>query len=127
MGGEGATCGGGERAPSRTSRAHLRDARRRGPRGRTDGVDGARRSGARTRQAVRPRPAPRLSRRNEPRRTMPATGQLQPWRGTRWRLGSTAQEPRAMTETITRGAANQAGAHLNKDAYAEAKDFLPLN
>ena len=32
-----------------------------------------------------------------------------------------------MTETIARGAANQAGAHLNKDAYAEAKDFLPLN
>jgi 4-hydroxyphenylpyruvate dioxygenase len=32
-----------------------------------------------------------------------------------------------MTETITRGAANQAGAHLNKNAYAEAKDFLPLN
>ena len=32
-----------------------------------------------------------------------------------------------MTETITRGAANQAGAHLNKDAYKEAKDFLPLN
>ena len=32
-----------------------------------------------------------------------------------------------MTETITRGAANQAGAHINKDAYKEAKDFLPLN
>src|SRR3954466_2614747 len=32
-----------------------------------------------------------------------------------------------MTETITRGAANQAGAHVNKNAYAEAKDFLPLN
>src|SRR5215212_547427 len=32
-----------------------------------------------------------------------------------------------MTETITRGAANQAGAHLNKNAFAEAKDFLPLN
>ena len=32
-----------------------------------------------------------------------------------------------MTETITRGAANQAGAHINKNAYAEAKDFLPLN
>ena len=32
-----------------------------------------------------------------------------------------------MTETIERGAANQAGAHLNKDAYKEAKDFLPLN
>ncbi|MFI5225573.1 MAG: 4-hydroxyphenylpyruvate dioxygenase [Candidatus Limnocylindrales bacterium] len=25
------------------------------------------------------------------------------------------------------GAANQAGAHLNRDAYAEAQDFLPLN
>src|SRR4026208_405208 len=36
-----------------------------------------------------------------------------------------------MTDTITRGAeqgaANQAGAHLNKDAYQEAKDPLPLN
>ena len=26
-----------------------------------------------------------------------------------------------MTETITRGAANQAGAHINKDAYQEAR------
>jgi 4-hydroxyphenylpyruvate dioxygenase len=32
-----------------------------------------------------------------------------------------------MTETLTRGALNQAGAHINKDAYAEAQDFLPLN
>ena len=24
-------------------------------------------------------------------------------------------------------AANQAGAHLNRDAFAEAKDFLPLD
>jgi hypothetical protein len=31
-----------------------------------------------------------------------------------------------MTDTIARGAANQAGARVNKDAYAEAKDFLPL-
>ena len=31
-----------------------------------------------------------------------------------------------MTETISRGAANQAGARINKDAYAEAQDFLPL-
>src|SRR5439155_10336641 len=31
-----------------------------------------------------------------------------------------------MTETIPRGAANQAGAHLNKNAYEEAQDFLPL-
>jgi 4-hydroxyphenylpyruvate dioxygenase len=31
-----------------------------------------------------------------------------------------------MTETISRGAANQVGAHINKDAYAEAQDFLPL-
>jgi 4-hydroxyphenylpyruvate dioxygenase len=31
-----------------------------------------------------------------------------------------------MTDTISRGAANQAGAHLNKNAYAEAQDFLPL-
>ena len=42
-----------------------------------------------------------------------------------------------MTDTIERGAAardataqgakNQSGAHVNKDAYKEAKDFLPLN
>jgi 4-hydroxyphenylpyruvate dioxygenase len=32
-----------------------------------------------------------------------------------------------MTETISRGAANQAGAHLDPDAYAKAQDFLPLN
>jgi 4-hydroxyphenylpyruvate dioxygenase len=32
-----------------------------------------------------------------------------------------------MTDTMARGAANQAGAHINKDAYAEAQDFLPLN
>ena len=31
-----------------------------------------------------------------------------------------------MTDTIARGAANQAGASVNKDAYAEAQDFLPL-
>jgi 4-hydroxyphenylpyruvate dioxygenase len=31
-----------------------------------------------------------------------------------------------MTDTIARGAANQAGAHLNKNAYDEAQDFLPL-
>jgi 4-hydroxyphenylpyruvate dioxygenase len=34
-----------------------------------------------------------------------------------------------MTETIERvpsGAANQAGARINKDAYAEAQDFLPI-
>jgi 4-hydroxyphenylpyruvate dioxygenase len=34
-----------------------------------------------------------------------------------------------MTETLTRtdqGAVNQTGAHINKDAYAEAQDFLPL-
>src|SRR5438876_10688277 len=31
-----------------------------------------------------------------------------------------------MTETITRGAANQAGAAVNPNAAAEAQDFLPL-
>jgi len=31
-----------------------------------------------------------------------------------------------MTDTVARGAANQAGARVNKDAYAEAQDFLPL-
>ena len=33
----------------------------------------------------------------------------------------------AMTETIPRGAANQAGANINKNADAQAQDFLPLN
>ena len=32
-----------------------------------------------------------------------------------------------MTETIAQGAANQAGARINPDAYAQAGDFLPLN
>src|SRR3954463_2346918 len=32
-----------------------------------------------------------------------------------------------MTETISRGAANQAGARIDTDAYAKAADFLPLN
>src|SRR3954453_8950403 len=32
-----------------------------------------------------------------------------------------------MTDTIARGAANQAGAHVNKNAFDEAQDFLPLN
>ena len=31
-----------------------------------------------------------------------------------------------MTDTIARGAANQAGAIVNKNAYDEAQDFLPL-
>ena len=31
-----------------------------------------------------------------------------------------------MTETISRGAANQAGARIDADAYAKAADFLPL-
>jgi 4-hydroxyphenylpyruvate dioxygenase len=31
-----------------------------------------------------------------------------------------------MTETLTRGALNQTGAVINKDAYAEAQDFLPI-
>ena len=32
-----------------------------------------------------------------------------------------------MTETISQGAANQAGAQVDADAYAKADDFLPLN
>ena len=32
-----------------------------------------------------------------------------------------------MTETLSRGAANQAGARIDTDAYAKAADFLPLN
>ena len=31
-----------------------------------------------------------------------------------------------MTETISKGAANQAGARIDTDAYAKAADFLPL-
>ena len=31
-----------------------------------------------------------------------------------------------MTETLSRGAANQAGARIDTDAYAKAEDFLPL-
>ena len=34
---------------------------------------------------------------------------------------------RAMTETLSKGAANQAGARIDADAYAKAADFLPLN
>src|SRR5205085_6400389 len=33
---------------------------------------------------------------------------------------------RLVTDTLTRGAANQAGAIINKNAYAEAQDFLPI-
>ena len=32
-----------------------------------------------------------------------------------------------MTETLSRGAANQAGARVDADAYAKAADFLPLD
>ncbi len=32
-----------------------------------------------------------------------------------------------MTETVSRGAANQAGARVDADAYAKAADFLPLD
>ena len=32
-----------------------------------------------------------------------------------------------MTDTIARGAANQAGARVDADAYAKAADFLPLD
>ena len=32
-----------------------------------------------------------------------------------------------MTEIISRGAANQAGARIDTDAYAKAADFLPLD
>src|SRR3954467_6043796 len=32
-----------------------------------------------------------------------------------------------MTETISKGAANQAGARIDTDAYAKAADFLPLD
>src|SRR4051812_46730443 len=31
-----------------------------------------------------------------------------------------------MTDTLTRGAENQSGAHINKNAYAQAQDFLPI-
>src|SRR5213593_4285847 len=32
-----------------------------------------------------------------------------------------------MTETLSRGSANQAGARVDADAYAKAADFLPLD
>ena len=32
-----------------------------------------------------------------------------------------------MTETLSKGAANQAGARIDTDAYAKAADFLPIN
>ena len=32
-----------------------------------------------------------------------------------------------MTETVSRGAANQAGARVDADAYAKAADFLPID
>src|SRR4029078_13286610 len=37
------------------------------------------------------------------------------------------QRSSAMTETLSRGAANQAGARVDGDAYAKAADFLPLD
>ena len=40
---------------------------------------------------------------------------------------SPAQRSSAMTETLSRGAANQAGARIDTDAYAKAADFLPLD
>ena len=45
-------------------------------------------------------------------------------------MTETAQRPVASPSTASsvtdQGAANQAGAHVNKDAYAQAADFLPL-
>ena len=41
-------------------------------------------------------------------------------------MTETAARPATGARTGT-PAANQAGAHINKDAYNEAKDFLPLN
>jgi len=35
--------------------------------------------------------------------------------------------PTPTTTNASRGAANQSGAHINRNAYAEAADFLPLN
>jgi 4-hydroxyphenylpyruvate dioxygenase len=43
------------------------------------------------------------------------------------KIASASPRSPTMTETISRGAANQAGAHVNADAYAQAQDFLPLN
>jgi 4-hydroxyphenylpyruvate dioxygenase-like putative hemolysin len=39
----------------------------------------------------------------------------------------THTEARPATADLGTPAANQAGAHLNRDAFAEAKDFLPLD
>src|SRR6187402_817034 len=54
--------------------------------------------------------------------TAPRAGVANPSRG---RTSPRSEVP-AMTNTIAQGAANQAGARINADAYAEAKDFLPL-
>jgi 4-hydroxyphenylpyruvate dioxygenase len=44
------------------------------------------------------------------------------------RLGPSIECGRCtMTETLSRGAANQAGARVDTDAYAKAADFLPLD
>src|SRR4051794_11259154 len=42
------------------------------------------------------------------------------------RRSGIARRSARMTDTISRGAANQAGAVVNKNAYDEAQDFLPL-
>src|SRR6266542_205628 len=42
-------------------------------------------------------------------------------------MTETISRPALSTATTTKGAANQAGAHVNQNAYAEAGDFLPLN
>src|SRR5690242_10610481 len=42
-------------------------------------------------------------------------------------LRMTHTEARPATADLGTPAANQAGAHLNRDAFAEAKDFLPLD
>src|SRR6476619_7202204 len=58
---------------------------------------------------------------------MPPRGGAACWAGRR-RPGLTAQSGDAlMTETVSRGAANQAGARVDADAYAKAADFLPLD
>src|SRR5439155_20661080 len=40
---------------------------------------------------------------------------------------SPARRNSDMTQTLPRGAANQAGARVNPNAHAEAQDFLPIN
>ena len=61
------------------------------------------------------------------RRTMDALMDASARAQARAGAGPACSGERAMTETLPRGAANQAGARVDADAYAKAADFLPLD